>query len=98
VIDNHMLIHPENEVPNKSGVLVVYDEIFNEYYFRIKKGLIQCINFCPFCGENLPESMRESWFEKLDSLGIQVSILDIEKNDKIPSQFKSREWRLPNLE
>ena len=31
---------------------------------------VQLLSFCPWCGSSLPVSLREKWFDELESLGI----------------------------
>jgi hypothetical protein len=44
------------------------------------------IEHCPWCGEKLPTSLRERWFDELDALGID------EAKDSIPEHFQTDEW------
>jgi hypothetical protein len=46
-------------------MLIVYVEKFNEYGLKICDGGSSniLIEFCPWCGEKLPNSKREEWFD-----------------------------------
>ncbi|WP_414642019.1 DUF6980 family protein [Actinocrinis sp.] len=47
------------------------------------------IDFCPWCGERLPKSQRERWFEELESRGIDPW------TDRIPDQYQDGRWLRP---
>jgi hypothetical protein len=50
---------------------VVYDPVFDEYQLTTFAGPLAsaALNFCPWCGQALPESKRESWYDALDAAG-----------------------------
>lgn len=74
---------------------VYFSSKFNEYGIPIHDGengratSYILIQYCPWCGKKLPDSMREEWFERLESLGFESPFEDF---DKIPSEYKSSEW------
>lgn len=45
------------------------------------------IGFCPWCGEDLPASLRERWFETLDEMGI-----DYDDKVRLPEEMKTDAW------
>ena len=47
------------------------------------------IKFCPFCGEKLPASKRDQWFDELVAMGFDSPLFD----DDIPEKYKSVAWR-----
>ncbi|MCJ8167147.1 hypothetical protein MKJ04_20065 [Pontibacter sp. E15-1] len=51
---------------------ILYVNKFNEYGIKIMDGGNSSIKiqYCPWCGERLPESKRDQWFDELESLGI----------------------------
>lgn len=49
----------------------------------------QQIYFCPWCGERLPQSQRDKWFDELEALGIDPM------NEPYPEKYKTAEWRRP---
>ena len=70
-------------------VLIKYSSQFDEYGLIIHDGgnsLVE-IYFCPWCGEKLPESKRDTWFNKLEELGF-----DNPSEENIPKEFLSDEW------
>jgi hypothetical protein len=70
-------------------VLVHYSSIFDEYGLVIHDGGSSSIQilFCPFCGNELPESKRDRWFDELEGLGFSEPLVD-----DIPEQYKSDAW------
>lgn len=70
-------------------VLIHYSPKFDEYGLVIHDGgssSIQ-IQFCPFCGNELPESKRDRWFDELEDLGFSAPLVD-----DIPELYKSDAW------
>ena len=43
------------------------------------------IKFCPWCGNQLPPSMRDQWFNKLEEM-------NLEPDSRLPSEMKSDLW------
>ena len=76
----------EYECPD---VLVKYIDKFDEYGLIIHDGgcSLITISFCPFCGNELPKSKRDLWFEKLEKLGF-----DDPSEQNIPKEYESNEW------
>jgi len=70
-------------------VLISYSEIFDEYGLIIHDGGSSMLNiqYCPFCGMQLPESKRDLWFDTLESMGF-----DDPTEQNIPKIFKSGAW------
>jgi hypothetical protein len=69
--------------------LIAYSPCFREYGLIIHDGgsSMVVIGYCPWCGVQLPESLRDRWFEELDAMGI-----DPGEDDTIPEQYRSSEW------
>lgn len=68
--------------------LVAYFPKFDEYGILIHDGgssFIQ-IYYCPWCGTQLPPSMRHRWFEELETRGIDPW------SDMVPEEFQSDKW------
>jgi len=83
------------ELNSDEGV-VVYDSKFREYYikpFNSKKYLL--MTYCTDCGQKLPESLRNKWFEVLKK---EYNLNDPEVRDKkqIPKKFLTDEWWNPD--
>ncbi|MGW5361558.1 DUF6980 family protein [Actinopolymorpha pittospori] len=45
-----------------------------------------CINFCPWCGQRLPESQRDRWFDELERRGLEPG------DDDLPPEFRDDRW------
>jgi hypothetical protein len=64
--------------------ILYYSPQFDEYGIIIHNGGSSYIGIdhCPWCGTKLPESKRDLWFGRLDSLGY-----DNPAEQDIPSEF-----------
>ena len=83
--------HPDPRECTKSVVLHIPK--FDEYVIspRGSTGDDITITHCPWCGITLPESRRDEWFDKLESLGIDPW------EEDIPEEYQSDKWhRKPN--
>ena len=78
--------HDEYSCPD---VLIIYDEVFDEYGISIKDGggSVSIIHFCPYCGTKLPESKRDLWFDTLEAMGF-----DDPTDQDIPEKFNTSAW------
>jgi hypothetical protein len=67
---------------------IIYCEKFDEYGLKIIDGGTSSIliDFCPWCGQKLPDSKREKWFDEIEGLGIDPW------NGEIPKKYLSNEW------
>ncbi|RTY85839.1 hypothetical protein [Flavobacterium sp. GT3R68] len=67
---------------------IVYSEKFDEYGVKIWDGGTSSISieFCPWCGQKLPNSKRDQWFDEIEKLGIDPW------NGKIPEKYLSDKW------
>ena len=81
VSSGHMDRHPQNDWQS-----VRYDPRFDEYWVPAG-GARQVLFFCPWCGERLPPSQRDNWFDELEARGIDPS------SDPVPESHKSGAWR-----
>ncbi len=68
--------------------LVVYIEKFDEFGLIVHDGghSFSVIQYCPWCGQKLPDSKRDRWFDELEAKGI-----DPAEND-IPPEYQDRSW------
>ncbi len=78
----HMDQHPQNEWD-----AIRYDPKFDEYTI-LSGGALQQLYYCPFCGERLPESKRDEWFDQLEARGVGDPW-----NDEVPVEYQSDVWR-----
>jgi hypothetical protein len=68
--------------------LVDYDPRFDEYGLIIDDGgsSVLAIKFCPWCGDRLPASKRDLWFDALSSRGLDPY------EDPLPPEYLTDEW------
>ena len=78
---NHMDEHPQN-----AWNTVQYDARFDEYWIKAGDAR-QSLFYCPWCGEKLPPTQRDRWFDEVEALGLDPW------NDEVPDRFRSAAWR-----
>lgn len=89
--ENALLQQPDDDDAFvNSDKLVYYNEMFDEYGLIVHDGgqSYIIINFCPWCGEKLPQSVRDKYFLELEKLGY-----DSPYEENIPEKFKTSAWR-----
>ncbi|EGY02707.1 hypothetical protein AZA_87673 [Nitrospirillum viridazoti Y2] len=71
--------------------LVLFDQRYNEFSLLVRQGdgiqVCQKIDFCPWSGDKLPQSLRDRWFDELEAQGIDPM------NDPIPERYQDARWR-----
>lgn len=69
---------------------LVYISKYREYGLDYRDGgsALQIIYFCPWCGVELPKSLRNEWFDRLESIGIDP--LDV----NVPAKYTTSDWWL----
>jgi hypothetical protein len=74
---------------DNSDNLIFYSAKFDEYGLIIHDGGASyvLIGHCPWCGQKLPESKRDLWFDTLEALGF-----DNPPQDEIPLEFETDAW------
>lgn len=77
----HMDRHRQNDWQS-----VRYDARFDEYWIPAGDAR-QLLFFCPWCGEQLPASRRDHWFDELEARGLDPI------EDPVPDDFRSGAWR-----
>lgn len=79
-------LHPDRF--DCSDCLVHYSPRLREYGLIVHDGgSSSCrIHFCPWCGAQLPESLRDRWFEEVEQLGLDPW------TDEIPEPYCSSAW------
>lgn len=77
----HMDQHPQNNCGS-----VRYDSRFDEYWVPAGSAQ-QALFYCPWCGEKLPASKRDDWFDAIEALGLDPW------HDDVPEAFQSDAWR-----
>jgi hypothetical protein len=73
--------------------LVVYVPRFHEYGILWRQlptpESYAVINWCPWCGTRLPESVRHAWYDELWRRGLD------EIDDEIPEDMRTDTWLNP---
>lgn len=69
-------------------VAMVYVPKFREYGIRVLDGgsSFQVIKYCPWCGSELPGSLRNKWIEELERMNLEPDSPDL------PKEYLSEEW------
>lgn len=72
-----------------SDAIMIYVEKFDEYGIIVHDGgeSFIGIQYCPWCGKELPESKRKEWFKQLEKLGF-----DSPFEENIPEKYKTGAW------
>jgi uncharacterized protein DUF6980 len=83
-----MLIHLKEQT-------IKYFPKFREYGIPVYDGGTSFIVmlFCPWCGQQLPSSLRDMWFDLLDEKGIDCGDFDL-----IPEDMNSDSWWRSNTD
>ena len=70
-----------------------YSSRFREFSLMVRpnSNVFQQLIFCPFSGKPLPASLRDPFFDTLETLGFVNGIADVEK---APEEFQSEAWWL----
>lgn len=84
---NHCCEYMDENI-NKSDIGIKFFAKFREYGISYLDGgtAIQEIKYCPWCGYELPNSLREQWFEKLEELGLEPD------SPNIPEDYLTEAW------
>lgn len=89
--ENALLQKPNDDCDFvNSDKLIYYNEIFDEYGLIVHNGgqSYIMINFCPWCGKKLPQSVRDKYFLELEKLEDYSPF-----EDELPDKFKTDAWR-----
>jgi len=72
-----------------SDDIIYYSDCFDEYGIVIHDGGCSyiAVQYCPWCGKELPPTKRNQWFDELEKLGIDDPV-----TAEIPPEFRSSEW------
>ena len=67
---------------------------FREWGVRIPDGgsAVLVLKFCPWCGVQLPFSLRDTWFDKAEELGVSPPY------ENMPTEFRSELWWVNSIE
>jgi hypothetical protein len=85
-----------NRFVNDKRMPIEYMSTFREYHLPLlSSNAQQSIDYCPWCGVNLPNSLRDLWFEMLeDKIGEQIYDIafDNTRFNEIPEKFQNDTW------
>jgi len=83
----HCCNEMERHIEDKE-ISLRYVPKFREYGILYSDGTydIQLIRHCPWCGSRLPESLRDEWFDAIESMGLEPG------DEEIPEEYLSEEW------
>lgn len=86
-VNNKCDVHPRPE--DCPDVLISFVEKFREYGIFVHDGGTSSVSiaFCPWCGNELPDSLRDRWFHELELLGF-----DSPFEQAIPHQYITDAW------
>jgi hypothetical protein len=67
---------------------IVYSPKFREYGIPVLDGgsSFIVIGHCPWCGKILPVTLRDEWFNEIESRGFEAG------DDSLPTEFTSDAW------
>lgn len=80
-----------NNLPDENKI-IYFSSRFREYGIPIKdrkrvSSSYIAIQFCPWCGKQLPYSKRDEWFDELEKMGYESPL-----DQEIPEEFKNSLW------
>jgi hypothetical protein len=69
-------------------VPIVYSAKFREYGISVLDGGTSyiVIQYCPWCGEEFPSSLRDKWIARIEKLGLEPG------DARIPDEFLDDRW------
>ena len=76
---------------DESNYNIKYDPVIREYCLESKEGYIRTIEFCPWCGKQLPKSLRTEWFDILET-EYSLDPWIPQQRKQIPIEFLTDEW------
>jgi hypothetical protein len=68
---------------------IVYNPIFREYGILVSSRdspVTQVIAYCPWCGSQLPKTLRSEYFDEIWGLGLEI------ESPSLPLRFRSDAW------
>jgi hypothetical protein len=77
-----------NDAIGPDEIPISYLPRFREYGLDYQDGgsSQQLINYCPWCGIKLPESLRGAWFARVRALGLEPG------DPNIPAEMLTSQW------
>lgn len=73
--------------------IIEYDNLMRDYAINVSKQSCMTINFCPWCGVDLPKPLNEEYFKFLrKDYNIRCEDADLTNFTNIPEEFQTDEW------
>ena len=84
----------DSMLDNDDGLYNVnYSPKVREYYLKSLKGpYARTIEFCPWCGSELPKNLDNEWYNILEEEYGLNNPNSLEQEAKIPAEFLTDEW------
>jgi len=84
---NHCCTYFETALSDAS-ISIRYLPKFREYGILVADGGTAhvVVKFCPWCGAQLPEPLRDQWFDRVEALGLEPD------DQALPPEMQSDEW------
>ena len=77
----------------REDYIIEYEPIDRSFVIIYAKGRCTGIEFCPFCGTKLPETLNSKIFEVIEKeYGIPMGEADIFEFTNLPDEFRTDEW------
>lgn len=69
-------------------ISILYVPKFREYGITVAYGGESYIrlSYCPWCGKQLPGSLRDEWFDEIERLGLEP------EDTRLPARYATDEW------
>lgn len=70
---------------------IEYNPVFREHFIRLNNNSnIITLAYCPWCGDKLPTSLRENYFDILEKEhGIETNLGEYKERSDIPANFRT---------
>lgn len=83
---------PLHYLPEKKSYCMDYGTVYKNV--ETEKGsrvLSEFLNYCPWCGIELPKKLWDEWYDEIERLGFELP-LEPDDHDKIPKEYMTDEW------
>ena len=82
-----------DEFLKEGKVQIQYSPRFREYSIKLENSqAVQSINFCPWCGDKLPEPLGNRWFDELEAMGFDEPFKQSGSDPDFPEAYKTDAW------
>jgi hypothetical protein len=81
------------EFLEEEKVALSYFAPHREYSIKLSSsGGGQNIYFCPWCGNKLPKSLADEWFDRLEAMGFDEPFEQCRTDPDFPEEYKTDAW------